>query len=175
MNIFSRTLLTAAIAALLLSINPTLQAADLLSAGEFSSVEGRRLQHLVIEERTNVHKEQEELILKKKGLKTLEDAVDKKLVEINSKLAELKKLQKKIELLLAEKSVEEKKRVKSLASIYERMTPEKASLALSGLDQQLAADLLANMKVKSAAKILDQTSKTKTTQLSTAFSTILLE
>ena len=55
------------------------------------------------------------------------------------------------------------------------MSPEKAALAMTGLEQQLAADLLANMKVKAAAKILDQIAKQKATDLSTTFSTLQLE
>ncbi len=175
MNILSQTIILSATAILFCSTNSSVRAADQPSAEEYSSVEERRLQHIVIEERANVHKEREELIIRKKELKTLEEVVDKKLVGIENKLEELKKLQNKIELLLAAKTAEERKRLKGLASIYEKMTPEKASLALSGLDQQLAADLLANMKVKSAAKILDQISRKKATQLSTIFSTIQLE
>jgi len=142
---------------------------------EYTSVEQRRLDQMVSREDNNILQKREELTVRKKSLKTLEDLVDKKLAEIDKKLEKLKKLQSKIEDLLAEKSAEEKKRIKGLASIYEKMSPEKSSMALSGLDQQLAADLLANMKIKAAAKILDQISDKKATQLSTAFSTIQLE
>ena len=153
----------------------TLQAADTTDSNQFSSVEERRLQSVIIQERANIRKERLEMDMKKKELKTLAEGVDKKLTEIDNKLEQLNVLQKKIELLLEEKSAEEKKRLQDLAKIYEKMNPAKASLALAGLDQQLAADLLANMKVKSAAKILDQSTKLKTTQLSTTFSTLQLE
>jgi flagellar motility protein MotE (MotC chaperone) len=39
----------------------------------------------------------------------------------------------------------------------------------------LAADLLASMKKKAAARILDQLAKQKATELSTTFSTLQLE
>ena len=88
-------------------------------------------------------------------------------------------MQKKYKLqlteLLAEKNAEEVKKVKDLSKIYEKMDPLKAALALSGLQQQLAADLLANMKVKSAAKILDSLNKPQATEISKTFSTIQLE
>ena len=84
-------------------------------------------------------------------------------------------MQKKIELLLADKSAEENKRIQNLAVIYAKMSPVKAAQAITGLDQQLAADLLAGMKVRAAAKILDQISKQKATELSTTFSTLQLE
>ena len=55
------------------------------------------------------------------------------------------------------------------------MSPAKAAFVITDLDKQLAADLLANMKVKAAAKILDQISKQKATELSTIFTTLQLE
>ncbi len=153
----------------------SLHAAETIDAIEFSSVEERRLHNVIIQERVNIRKEHAEIVMKKKELKTLGEGVDKKLAEIDIKLDQLRKLQDKIEVLLEKKSAEEKKRLQDLAKIYEKMNPVKASLAIAGLDQRLAADLLANMKVKSAAKILDQSSKQKTTQLSTTFSTLQLE
>ncbi|MGB3212383.1 MAG: hypothetical protein WBB19_16900 [Desulforhopalus sp.] len=128
-----------------------------------------------MQERQNIRREREEIALRKKELKTLEGGVDKKLAEMDKKLEELRKLQDKIELLLADKSAKENKRVQELASIYQKMSPAKAALAITGLDKQLAADLLANMKVKAAAKILDQISKQKATELSKTFSTLQLE
>ena len=152
-----------------------LQAVEKTSQEKFSSVEERRLQSLIVQERENIEKERKEISMRKKELKTLEEGVDKKLAEIENKLVELETLQKKIELLLAAKSTEEKRRQKDLAKIYEKMSPVRAALSLSGLDPQLAADLIANMKVKAAAKILDQFSKQQATQLSTTFSTLQLE
>lgn len=142
---------------------------------EYSSVEERRLMETAKEEHGSSPGEKEQLELQKKELKTLEETVDKKLAEIDSKIAELKKQQQKLAELMAEKSAAELKKTEELAKIYEKMSPEKAALAISGLEQQLAADLLAKMKVKSAAKILDQITKQKATELSTTFSTIQLE
>lgn len=113
--------------------------------------------------------------LRKKELKSLEEGVDKKLGDIDRKLEELKNLQKQIETLLVAKSAEEKKRMQNLAVIYEKMAPAKAAQAMSGLEQKLAADLLASMKAKAAAKILDQIAKQKATELSTTFSTLQLQ
>jgi len=152
-----------------------LYGADQTNPLEFSSVEERRLQNVIVQERANIRKERADIVMKKKELKTLEEGVDKKLAKIDDKLDQLKKLQKKIESLLEAKSAEEKKKLQGLAKIYEKMNPARASLAIAGLDQQLAADLLASMKVKAAAKILDQSSKQKASQLSTIFSTLQLE
>lgn len=148
---------------------------DPISSNDYSSVEERRIVHSILEERANLQIEREDIAMRKKELKTLEDGVDKKLTEIDDKLGELRKLQNRIELLLGDKSTIENKRIQELAGIYQKMEPAKAAQAITGLEEQLAADLLANMKVKSAAKILDQISKQKATELSTAFSTLQLE
>lgn len=148
---------------------------DPISSNDYDSVEERRIVHSILEERANLQIEREDIAMRKKELKTLEDGVDKKLTEIDDKLGELRKLQNRIELLLGDKSTIENKRIQELAGIYQKMEPAKAAQAITGLEEQLAADLLANMKVKSAAKILDQISKQKATELSTAFSTLQLE
>lgn len=141
----------------------------------YSSVEERRIEKSILEERAKIRKEREEIDLRKKELKSLEEGVDKKLTEIDGKLESLKRLQNKIEVLLEKKSAIEQKQIEGLAKIYEKMNPAKAALALSGLEQQLASDLLGKMKVKSAAKILDQVSKQKTTEISTTYTTLQLE
>lgn len=142
---------------------------------QFSSVEERRLTNAIQTERASIREEKQELELKKKELKSIEEGVDKKLAEIDKKLGEMEALRKKIQILLTAKTEEELKRTQELAKIYEKMSPNKAALAISGLESKLAADLLANMKVKAAAKILDEISRQKATELSTTFSSIQLE
>ncbi len=141
----------------------------------FKSVEERRLYAMLQNERDSLEEEKKVLAFKEKELKTLEVEADKKIELLDKKLAELRKVQAKIEELLAAKDVEEQKKVKDLSLIYAKMTPGRAALAMASLDGQLAADLLANMKVKSAAKILDQMDKIKASQLSTTFTTIKVE
>lgn len=141
----------------------------------YQSVEERRIFSLMQEERRQVEQERKDLDLREKELKTLETSVDKKIAEIDTKLEDLRNLQNKIETLLAEKTVEEKKRIKNLSAIYEKMSPDRAAMAMSGMDRTLATELLANMKPKSAAKVLDMLDKQKTSQLSTTFTTIQLE
>lgn len=149
--------------------------ADTSSAKQYSSVEERRIDNSIVQERESIRKEWQGIALRKKELKSLEEGVDKKLAEMDQKLKELRKLQNKIDALLATKATEEQKRIRELAGIYQKMSPAKAALALTGLDHQLAADLLANMKTKAAAKILDQISRQKATEISTTFSTLQLE
>ena len=155
---------------------PVFSSCPALSAeNNYSSVEERRIEKTILEERAKIRKEREEIDLRKKELKSVEEGVDKKLAEIDDKLKSLQTLQNRIETLLEEKSAAELKQIESLAKIYEKMTPAKAALALTGLERQLASDLLGKMKVKSAAKILDQVSKQKTTEISTTYTTLQLE
>ncbi|MFH0781283.1 MAG: hypothetical protein V2B20_04920 [Pseudomonadota bacterium] len=163
------------ISATLLLFQQVLAADEVVEKDSFSSVEERRIDNTILQERANIRKEREEMDLHKKELKSLEEGVDKKLADMDRKLEELKNLQKKIETLLLAKTAAEKKRINNLAVIYEKMAPAKAALAMSGLEEKLAADLLASMKAKAAAKILDQLAKQKATELSTAFSTLQLE
>ena len=141
----------------------------------YTSVEERRLYAFLQNERDNLEEEKKVLALKEKELKTLQEEADKKIELLDKKLLELQKVQAKIEELLAQKDAKELKKTKELSLIYAKMTPDRAALAMATLDGQLAADLLANMKVKSAAKILDRMDKVKASQLSTTFTTIKVE
>lgn len=142
---------------------------------KFSSVEERRLYADIQEELASIEEQKNNLLMKEKELKTLEQSVDKKIAEVDSKLDELRTLKRKIENLLADKSAAEKKRIQDLSKIYDKMDPEKAAFAISGMEEQLATDLLANMKVKAAAKVLDNLNKQKATSLSSKFSQIQIE
>ncbi len=144
-----------------------------LGAGQqYTSVEERRIAEAISKERRRVRQEWIKIDLRKKELKVIEEGVDKKIAEIDRKLLQLQAQQKKIEQLLAKKSIAEKKRIASLAKIYAKMTPAKAAQAMAGLDEQLASDILEQMKVKPAARILDAISRQKATDLSRTYSTI---
>ena len=142
---------------------------------EFNSVEERRVFALMEQERQQLQEDRKNLAIRENELKSLETTVDKKITEIDNKLKELKALQGKIETLLAEKNNKERKRIKDLSTIYEKMAPGRAALAINNMDPALATDLLAGMKPKAAAKILDMLDKQKTSHLSTTFTTIQIE
>lgn len=142
----------------------------------YSSVEERRLYNTLELERAGLQEKIKVLADKEKELKTLEQEVDKKFEQMDNKIRELKKVQQKTEELLALKDQAELKKIKELSNIYAKMSPEKAALVLSSLkDQQLAADLINNMKTKSAAKILEQLDKIKAATLTTTLSTLSTE
>jgi|WetSurMetagenome_2_1015567.scaffolds.fasta_scaffold254642_2 flagellar motility protein MotE (MotC chaperone) len=136
----------------------------------FSSVEERRIMTKIQDAQSSTNDDMKGL--REKELKTLNEEADKKLGEINRKLEELQNLQKSLKAQLAKKNAEEVKRIKELGKIFEKMAPDKAALALSNMDDKLATDLLATMKPRSAAKILNVLDRKKASELSTTFSTI---
>jgi flagellar motility protein MotE (MotC chaperone) len=136
----------------------------------FSSVEERRIMTKMQDAQSSTNDDIKGL--REKELKTLNEEADKKLGEINRKLEELQNLQKSLKAQLAKKNAEEVKRIKELGKIFEKMAPDKAALALSNMDDKLATDLLATMKPRSAAKILNVLDRKKASELSTTFSTI---
>lgn len=142
----------------------------------YSSVEERRLFTTLEAERSGLQEKIKVLADREKELKTLEQEVDKKFKQMDSRIQELKKLQQTTEELLAQKDQVELQKIKDLSNIYSKMDPVKAALALSSLDdQQLAADLIANMKTKSAARILEQLNKLQVSAITTTLSTLSTE
>ncbi len=133
---------------------------------QYGSVEERRLMESMYGgDRSPFAKERQELENKKKELKRLESEVDKKLEQLNQ-------LRLQVETLLARKDAEEQKRIQELAKMYEKIAADKAATIFVSLDQELAISLLKQMKIKSAAKILNNMEKEKAAKLTTAFSTL---
>jgi flagellar motility protein MotE (MotC chaperone) len=133
---------------------------------QYGSVEERRImESLQGENASPLTKERDDLEYKKKELKRLESEVDKKLDQLNQ-------LRVRTEQLMAEKDAKELKRIQDLAKMYEKMSPEKAATVLITIDQELAVSILAKMKIKSAARILNNIEREKAAKLSTAFSSL---
>lgn len=133
---------------------------------QYGSVEERRIREsLEAGGNAPFAREREEMENKKNELKRLEGEVDKKIEQLNQ-------LRVQVEKLLEQKEAEEQKRTLELAKMYEKMTADKAAVVLGTIDQQLAISILAKMKTKSAAKILNNMEREKAAKLTTAFSTL---
>jgi flagellar motility protein MotE (MotC chaperone) len=130
---------------------------------KFSSVEERRLLSELQQERQTLDRERQEIVKQKNELKRLEREVYKELEELTT-------IRKSIDELLIEKSLQEQKRIKELAKMYERMDPRNAAHIFIGLDKDLAIAILARMKTKATAKIMDNMDKRSAVQLTAAFS-----
>lgn len=130
---------------------------------KFSSVEERRLLSEIQQEQQTIDRERQENEKQKNNLKRLEAEVDKKLEELQA-------VRKNIEELLTEKSLQEQKRIRELARMYERMSPVNAANIFIRLDKDLTIAILARMKTKAAAEILDNMDKRRAVELTAAFS-----
>ncbi len=144
--------------------------AEAASSMEIDSVEKRRILFSLQEERVKLQdeyeKKEKKLALKEIELKTLEGEVDKK-------LAQLQTVRDQLSRLLEKKDEVEIQRVSGLSKMYEKMDSAKGAVLLSELDQELAVQILAGMKSKSAGQLLGNMSPDKATQLSTAYSTLI--
>lgn len=157
---------------LLLTLPLQSYAAEETSDPVYDSVEERRLEEKLKNRPDVAAPNIVTPLTRENELKILEKAVDKKLSEIDSRLLELK--QKSAELdekraaleeLITKASSAEKKRIESLAKIYEKMTAVRAAAAITGIDNKLASDLLRAMKPKSAAAVLDVLPRSKASEL----------
>jgi len=129
------------------------------------SVEERRILASLLEERTKIAEQKKQLDVREMELKTLRAEVDKK-------LDELRQLREEVEILFSRKDAEENARILELSKMYEKMDPAKAASVIATLDTELAVDILANMRQKSAGKILNNLEGEKAAALSVAFSTL---
>ena len=130
-----------------------------------SSVEERRILVSLLEEKAKIAAQKKLLDAREMELKTLQTEVDKKLNELRSMREEVKEL-------FAKKEKEESDRILNLSKVYEKMDPAKAARVIATLETDLAVDILANMKQKSAGKILNNLEGEKAATLSVAFSTL---
>ncbi len=142
---------------------------------QFSSVEERRLQQQLDNKPESAGTDIEKLLGRQNDLKILEENVDRKLAEVEKKIAELKKIKAAIEALVGQKDAVELQRIKQLAKIYESMPTDRAAKAIAGLDRQLATDLLTAMKTKSVAQILAAMPQSVAIDLTTRVSATQLE
>ena len=150
---------------------PMLNAAEPepISGEEFSSVEERRLHVRIIEDQASLIDEKKALVLEETRLENLKNEIDEKLAQIERKLAEMATQKQALETLLTEKQGKEQQRIKNLGRIYENMDPILAAQAVADLDRQVAAAILATMKPRSAAKILNGLSREQASEISRFF------
>lgn len=139
---------------------------------QFSSVEERRLHVKIIEEHDSLVSERKELLLREQALKDLEAEIDRKLDEIDRKLVELEEQKRVLEDLLAKKDETEQRRLEKLGKVYESMIPVQAARALSRLDVQTAADILAVMNPRSAARIVNGLSAERASEITRKLITV---
>jgi flagellar motility protein MotE (MotC chaperone) len=140
------------------------------SAMDIDSVEKRRVLFSLHQERDKMQSEFDKknqiLELKEIELKTLEGEVDKK-------LAQLQAVRDQLRRFLDQKDEVEVQRIQELSKMYEKMDSAKGAVLLAELNQELAVQILAGMKSKSAGQLLGNMPPEIATDLSTAYSTLV--
>ncbi len=144
-------------------LRQTGRAADEAPAAAARSVEERRLQVAIEEQRQRLQEKEEKLQQKELELKTLETEVDKK-------LDELRQAREEASALLARKSEAENRRLRDLSAMYEKMAPDKSAALLAGMEESLAVDILGGMKSKTAGRVLGSMERGKAAKLTKAYS-----
>ncbi len=99
--------------------------------------------------------QQKEIEIEKKAaaLKEEEERLHQLKRDIEERLAELAKAEKKIEQLIPITEIEEDKELTKLAKVFEATPPEQAGPMFNSLDVALAAKILVRMKGRNAGKI----------------------
>jgi flagellar motility protein MotE (MotC chaperone) len=88
-------------------------------------------------------------------LNKLEEELQKQKAELEKKLAQLEDVRGKISARLDEKVKVDQQKVEALVSVYASMKPAQAAKVIEGINEDLAVEVLAKMKNKSAAEILN--------------------
>ena len=127
------------------------------------SVEERRILASLKQERQELQRKRERMAKRKKELKVLRREVEKKLNRLRQWRGNLKKL-------LAQKEQEERRRVKKLSRIYQRMDPVKAAAALGSVKQDLAVGIISRMRSGTAAEVMNNMDREQAAALSTDLS-----
>jgi len=72
---------------------------------------------------------------------------------------EMEKLKKQLDVLTSGEIVEDETNLKKIAKIYEAMTPKEVAIISAEMNPKLFVKILANMKTRSAGKILNEITK----------------
>ena len=130
---------------------------------QVDSVEERRILASLKKERQELQRRKDRMAKREKELKVLRQEVEKKLQQLRQWRGDLEKL-------LEQKKKQERKRVKKLSRIYQRMDPVKAAAALGSVERDLAVGIISRMRSGTAAEVLDSMDKEQAAALSTDLS-----
>ena len=110
-----------------------------------------------------------ELDLREKELNELEGELHKQRLEIEARIQHLEKLRDTIAGVLRDKVEVDQKKVKRLVDFYSNMKPQQAAKIIGTLNEDLAIEVLGQMKKKSAAAIMNLLEPGKAQVLSEKF------
>ena len=110
-----------------------------------------------------------ELDQRETELAKLEEELQKQKGEIESRIRRLEDVRDQISKLLSERVKVDQDRVQKLVEFYSSMKPQQAATIIEKLDEDLAVEVLGQMKKKSAAEIINLLEAEKARKLSEKF------
>jgi flagellar motility protein MotE (MotC chaperone) len=110
-----------------------------------------------------------ELDLREQELARLEEELQKQKLEIEGRLQRLTEVRDDISKLLSERVKVDQERVGKLVEFYSSMKPQQAATIMEKIDEDLAVEILGQMKKKNAAEIINLLQADKARRLSEKF------
>lgn len=118
---------------------------------------------------TKLESRKKELDAKEAELKKMEEELQKQKDELEKRISSLEEVRDKIAAKLETKVKVDQQKVESLISVYSSMKPSQAAKVIEGINEDLAVEVLAKMKNKNAAEILNLMDAEKAKRLSERF------
>ncbi len=97
----------------------------------------------------------EELDLREKELVELEEELQKQKVELDKRILQLEDMRNQIAAILKDRVEIDQEKVNKLVDLYSNMKPKQAADVIGSINEDLAVEVLAKMKKKSAAEIMN--------------------
>jgi flagellar motility protein MotE (MotC chaperone) len=127
-------------------------------AGEAAPDKGREPKAAVPEDLSHFEKLKQrklELDMREKELTELEEELQKQKVELDKRIAQLEEMRGQIAQVLKDRVEVDQEKVNKLVDLYSNMKPKQAADVIGSINEDLAVEILAKMKKKSAAEIMN--------------------
>lgn len=116
-----------------------------------------------------INRKEQEVIEREGEVARKEERLNVIKMDIEARLAELRKVRDDIESLVRKINEADNERTKKIVKIYETMSPEEAAARIEGLDKEMAVMILSTMSERKAAKILGLVDVKKSVEFSKDF------
>ena len=97
----------------------------------------------------------DELDMREKELVELEEELQRQKVELDKRIVQLEEMRSQIAQVLKDRVEVDQEKVTKLVDLYSNMKPKQAADVIGSINEDLAIEVLAKMKKKSAAEIMN--------------------
>jgi flagellar motility protein MotE (MotC chaperone) len=128
------------------------------TAGEAAPDKGHEPKAAVPEDLSHFEKLKQrklELDMREKELTELEEELQKQKVELDKRIVQLEEMRGQIAQVLKDRVEMDQEKVNKLVDLYSNMKPKQAADVIGSINEDLAVEILAKMKKKSAAEIMN--------------------